>query len=551
MRLVAGVLALTLFASFARAEDTKTPEPTEPAGSTSPAGPAADVTYRKVPLRVVRVMAQSHQALLFDRSRATHVLAEVGSKIDGYSVEAIDDDEVTLSFEGKQIVLAAPPRGGNRRHDRDVPAMRAPSAAGARQTDPVASEPAPIDPYGDTPVRVTEAPGASGVVEPGHPSRVIEAGQGGVRVAEAPGGTASPSHRPAEMPVPHPVALAAKPADAGPVDAKPAGIRVAEAPPSSPSAAPNAPSSPSAAPSATTTQPRDAQAAHAPTGQGGIRVAEAPAGVPSVPPGIEARPVPSSPSGIEARPVPSSPSGIEARPVPSSPSGIEARPVPSSPPGIEARPVPSGPPVIEARPVPSSPPAIEARPTAPRSPEVPAIKAPDVRAADAARAPDKQTLDARAMADVMSADSRPRRARAPASGPASGSLRTVTPAADPRPAIPGPPASDIRTASAAPGNAVVLSRSEVDGALADFARLAAAVRGSFSASGLTVDAVAEGSLFARAGLRAGDVVSAVDGAPLRSLDAAANLYARASSTKALTAQIVRGGSPMTLHVAIQ
>jgi len=527
MRLVAGVLALTLFASFARAEDTKTPEPTEPAGSTSPAGPAADVTYRKVPLRVVRVMAQSHQALLFDRSRATHVLAEVGSKIDGYSVEAIDDDEVTLSFEGKQIVLAAPPRGGNRRHDRDVPAMRAPSAAGARQTDPVASEPAPIDPYGDTPVRVTEAPGASGVVEPGHPSRVIEAGQGGVRVAEAPGGTASPSHTPAEMPVPHPVALAAKPADAGPVDAKPAGIRVAEAPPSSPSAAPNAPSSASAAPSATTTQPRDAQAAHAPTGQGGIRIAEAPAGVPSVPPGIEARPVPSSPSGIEARPVPSSPSGIEARPVP------------------------SGPPAIEARPVPSSPSAIEARPTAPRSPEVPAIKAPDVRAADAARAPDKQTLDARAMADVMSADSRPRRARAPASGPASGSLRTVTPAADPRPAIPGPPASDIRTASAAPGNAVVLSRSEVDGALADFARLAAAVRGSFSASGLTVDAVAEGSLFARAGLRAGDVVSAVDGAPLRSLDAAANLYARASSTKALTAQIVRGGSPMTLHVAIQ
>jgi hypothetical protein len=522
MRLVAGVLALTLFASFARAEDTKTPDPTEPAGSTSPAGPAADVTYRKVPLRVVRVMAQSHQALLFDRSRATHVLAEVGSKIDGYSVEAIDDDEVTLSFEGKQIVLAAPPRGGNRRHDRDVPAMRAPSAAGARQTDPVASEPAPIDPYGDTPVRVTEAPGASGVVDPGHPSRVIEAGQGGVRVAEAPGGTASPSHNtvdpshsPVELPVPHPVALAAKPADAGPVDAKPAGIRVAEAPLSSPSAAPNAPSSASAAPSATTTQPRDAQAAHAPTGQGGIRIAEAPAGVPSVPPGIEARPVPSSPSGIEARPVP------------------------------------SGPPGIEARPVPSVPPAIEARPTAPRSPEVPALKAPDVRAADAARAPDKQTLDARAMADVMSADSRPRRARAPASGPASGSLRTVTPAADPRPAIPGPPASDIRTASAAPGNAVVLSRSEVDGALADFARLAAAVRGSFSASGLTVDAVAEGSLFARAGLRAGDVVSAVDGAPLRSLDAAANLYARASSTKALTAQIVRGGSPMTLHVAIQ
>ena len=522
MRLVAGALALTLFASFVRAEDTRTPEPTEPAGSAGPAGSTADVTYRKVPLRVVRVMAQSHQALLFDRSRATHVLAEVGSKIDGYVVEAIDDDEVTLSFEGKQIVLAAPPRGGNRRHDRDLPAMRAPSATGARQTDPVASEPTPIDPYGDTPVRVTEAPGASGVVEPGHASRVIEAGQGGIRVAEAPGGPATPSHNPDEMPAPHPVAVDARPASAGPGNARPAGIRVAEAPPSAPSAAPNAPSGPSGpssasapgaaptnAPSSPGAQPSDASPGNAPAGQGGIRITEAPAGVPSV----------------------------------------------AS--AVDARPVPSGPPAIDARPVPSAPPAIEARPIVPRPPEVPPVKAPDVRVADAARAPDKQTLDARAMADVMSADSRSRGARTPASSPASGPLRTATPpAADPRPVIPAPPASpasDIRAASAtpAPGGTVVLSRSEVDGALADFARLAAAVRGSFSASGLAVDAVAEGSIFARAGLRAGDVVTAVDGAPLRSLDAAANLYARASSTKALTAQIVRGGSPMTLHVAIQ
>src|SRR6185369_5193041 len=64
MRLVAGVLALSLFAPFARAEDTEDTRTADPAG---PAGPAADVTYHKVPLRVVRIMAQSHQALLFDR----------------------------------------------------------------------------------------------------------------------------------------------------------------------------------------------------------------------------------------------------------------------------------------------------------------------------------------------------------------------------------------------------------------------------------------------------------------------------------------------------
>jgi S1-C subfamily serine protease len=96
-----------------------------------------------------------------------------------------------------------------------------------------------------------------------------------------------------------------------------------------------------------------------------------------------------------------------------------------------------------------------------------------------------------------------------------------------------------------------LSRSDVDRALADFARLTAAVHGSFSAAGLAVDQVAGGTIFHRAGLRSGDVVTAVDGARLRSLDDAANLYARASTARVITAQIIRNGRPMTLHVAIQ
>ena len=103
----------------------------------------------------------------------------------------------------------------------------------------------------------------------------------------------------------------------------------------------------------------------------------------------------------------------------------------------------------------------------------------------------------------------------------------------------------------APGEAVSLTRGEVDAALADFAKLTAAIHGSFSASGVVVDAVGEGTLFQRAGLRAGDVIAAVDGTRLRSLDDAANLYARATKASALTAQIIRGGKPMTLHVAIR
>ena len=58
-------------------------------------------------------------------------------------------------------------------------------------------------------------------------------------------------------------------------------------------------------------------------------------------------------------------------------------------------------------------------------------------------------------------------------------------------------------------------------------------------------------MFARAGLRAGDVITAVDGKPMRGLDDAAELYAQASSLRAVSLQVVRGGKPVTLRVSIQ
>src|SRR5262249_62366835 len=157
----------------------------------------------------------------------------------------IDDDEVTLSFEGKQIVLAAPAHSGNHRHNHDVP-VRAPSAADAKQVDLVGSEPAPIDPYdsGDRPIRVGLSPGAPGAVEPGHAPRVIEAGEGGVRVAEAP--TGAPSATGASS--------------------------TSGAPNAGASSAPNAPTAASAssAPTAPDAQTSDARAADATAAQGGI-----------------------------------------------------------------------------------------------------------------------------------------------------------------------------------------------------------------------------------------------------------------------------------------
>ena len=68
---------------------------------------------------------------------------------------------------------------------------------------------------------------------------------------------------------------------------------------------------------------------------------------------------------------------------------------------------------------------------------------------------------------------------------------------------------------------------------------------------MRVDSVAAGSLFAKAGLRPGDVVASVDGHALHSLDDAADLYARAGRARSVTAQVVRAGKPVTLHVSIQ
>jgi hypothetical protein len=189
----------------------------------------------------------------------------------------------------------------------------------------------------------------------------------------------------------------------------------------------------------------------------------------------------------------------------------------------------------------STAPSSAARPRADAAaPTSAPAKAGDVRAADAARAPGKASVDARALADVMTDAPRPR-GRAP---------RTVSPdGAAPAAAEARTAAPDARPADARPGD-VVISRADLDRALGNFAGLAASIRGSFSPQGLVVGSVSDGSLFQRAGLRAGDVITAVDGIRLRSLDDAANLYARASTAKSVTAQILRGGKPLTLRVVV-
>jgi hypothetical protein len=507
MRLVAGALALTLFASFAGAEDAGSQ------GDPVRARPAPRAT-QKVPLRVVRVMPESRQALLYDRSRSTHVLAEVGGQIGGYTVEDIDDDEVTLRFQDKQIVLAAPARASERRvagrparsasgstarpndggpsdgGPGDGGSNDGPSDAGSSDSGPsdaaAGAGPTPVDPYGEPPIRVVRAPDAP--AGPGHAAVAsdLRAGEGGVRVVQAP-------------------------------------------------AAPGEPGA--AAPTSEPGEPGER-----------IRVVQAPNA-----------PAPATPSNDVASPTlgPAAPSA-EAPPAASPAASVAASaPAPASAPASEG----AAPPIRVAQaPVPGKAPA----------------KTPYQA--------NKQEIDARAMADVLTGSARdgakPRlsfgsppqasepdvRPSAPtasnptasnptASNPAASNPTASNPAASnpaaSSPAASNPAASNPTASTSATSANAVISRGEVQAALADFGRLAAAIRGSFSASGVVVNAVGDGTLFQRAGLRAGDVIASVDGVRLRSLDDAANVYARASTAAAMTAQIVRGGKPMTLHVAIR
>lgn len=142
------------------------------------------------------------------------------------------------------------------------------------------------------------------------------------------------------------------------------------------------------------------------------------------------------------------------------------------------------------------------------------------------------------------AEAAPSDAPAPPPPPAEYDTESAPSAPPPPPAEAAPPAPAVPAAA-------TLRRAELDQALSDFGALSVGLRASLSASGIQLEAFPPGSLFARVGLRAGDLVTAIDGRPLRTLDDLAALYARAGSLTSLTVQVMRGGKPTTLRVSIQ
>ncbi|HEY5920725.1 MAG TPA: PDZ domain-containing protein [Kofleriaceae bacterium] len=361
MRLVSAILFVALTGSAVVAEEAK------------PADPKPEVTKKKVPYRVVKMLPETEQVLLFDKIKGNHVVAEVGQALDGYTVDQIDDDEVTLIAEnGASVILTTPPP------------PRQPKRAKKPQ--------APVDPYAE-------------------PGEVVA----GDVSADATSGAGKPS---GEVPV-------------------------------DPYAEPAAPQTP---------------------GEGGVRVASA-----------------SAPSTATAAPI------VDAGPA-----------TPYDDPGIAA--------FAEA---------------------VGATQAP------ATKAPTKPGKAAKGKA------TKAKPTKAPASPDAAADLAAAATGAPATVSAGGAASTPV-----APGTTMV-ARAELDAALGDFGKTAGTFRAAFTADGLRFDYIVEGSLLAKVGLRKGDVVTYVDGKPLRSLDDAASLYARAGALRATTVQVTRDGKNVTLRVAIQ
>jgi hypothetical protein len=149
MRLVGAALLLALASLPALADDAK------------PADPKPTETRAHVPLRVVRMLPDAGQALLYDRTKGTYVAVGAGEAVEGFTVDSVEDDEVTLvSDAGATVVLAAPARhrrvadtgNADDGEEAERPARHRPRVAAAEPADPYAGgAQQPADPYAGGP----------------------------------------------------------------------------------------------------------------------------------------------------------------------------------------------------------------------------------------------------------------------------------------------------------------------------------------------------------------------------------------------------------------
>ena len=156
--------------------------------------------------------------------------------------------------------------------------------------------------------------------------------------------------------------------------------------------------------------------------------------------------------------------------------------------------------------------------------------------------PDQRVAPAPAVTDPYAGPTEPKVVPAPAAA------KPVTP-------VPAPGSNASATADgradAIRRDTLTIQRRELEAALADFDKLGKEIGFTRHDRGVRLGKIAGGSYFFTLGLRSGDVVTAIDGKPLRSLDDAAAAYARLGSARQLAIDVDRGTARGTLRFALK
>jgi membrane-associated protease RseP (regulator of RpoE activity) len=127
--------------------------------------PSGEIVKRKTarkglpPYRLIRILPETHQALLLDKKRDKHVLVDVGESVGGYEVIEIDVDHVVLARVGdaREFVLVAGEATPTTRLADPYPIPSpAPSDPASPLLDPYPA--GVLDPYGSEGVREVQAP---------------------------------------------------------------------------------------------------------------------------------------------------------------------------------------------------------------------------------------------------------------------------------------------------------------------------------------------------------------------------------------------------------
>ena len=107
-----------------------------------------------------------------------------------------------------------------------------------------------------------------------------------------------------------------------------------------------------------------------------------------------------------------------------------------------------------------------------------------------------------------------------------------------------------------PRHAVTVKRSQIDDALKDISQLTKQIQFSPSLNegspdGLLISGIQPSSFFNQVGLMSGDILSGVNGTPIKSLDDALKLYSTIKSASHVSFQMKRGGQEETIEYTIE